>query len=353
MKHHSLLIVGNFLSQASKTRSVCEDLAERLTDSGWSVITTSSRKPRAARLMDMLSTIWKKRNEYEIAQVDVYSGRAFLWAEASCWTLRQARKDYVLTLHGGNLPEFSRKHPERVRKLLNSAIAVTSPSLYLAEMMSQYRQDLHLLPNPIDVNAFSYRMRKDPHPRLVWLRAFHRIYNPQLAVRALALLTQDFPEIQLIMGGPDKDGVTLKEFRETAEMLKVWDRIEISGSIQRNDIGAFLNRGDIFLNTTFFDNTPVSVMEAMACGLCIVSTNVGGIPKLLEHEKDALLVPPDDHKAMAAAVSRVLTESEVSSKISAGARSKVENFDWSQILPKWQSLFVTCLNQTQITPIGN
>ena len=63
-----------------------------------------------------------------------------------------------------------------------------------------------------------------------------------------------------------------------------------------------LNEFDIFLNTTFVDNTPVSVLEAMACGLCVVSTDVGGLSFLLEHEGDALLVPPDNPKAMAAAV---------------------------------------------------
>ena len=63
-----------------------------------------------------------------------------------------------------------------------------------------------------------------------------------------------------------------------------------------------MNNGDIFLNTTGVDNAPVSVVEAMACGLCVVSTNVGGIPYLLEHEYDSLLVPSNDPAAMATAV---------------------------------------------------
>src|SRR5207302_287455 len=69
-----------------------------------------------------------------------------------------------------------------------------------------------------------------------------------------------------------------------------------------------LSRGDIFLNTTNCDNTPVSEMEAMACGLPVVSTNVGGIPYLVEDGESALLTPPADAEAMSNAVVRLMHE---------------------------------------------
>jgi glycosyltransferase involved in cell wall biosynthesis len=340
-----LLIVGYFLSETLKTRSVCEDLADHLRNSGWEVITTSSKKRRVPRLLDILNTIWSRRNEYELAQVDVYSGFAFRWAEAACLALRQAGKPYILTLHGGNLPEFARKQRKRVLKLLNSAAAVTSPSPYLYESLIDFRKDLILLPNPIDLNAFLFQLRSNPQPRLVWLRAFHEIYNPELAAKVVAILAPDIPDIQLTMGGPDKDGISLKKFKQTAQELKISERIQIPGAIARKDVGAFLNQGDIFLNTTNFDNTPVSVMEAMACGLCVISTNVGGIPKLLRANEDGLMVPPNDENAMAESVRRILKDPEFASKISSAARTKVENFDWPKILPKWESLFLSVSEQ--------
>jgi glycosyltransferase involved in cell wall biosynthesis len=100
-----------------------------------------------------------------------------------------------------------------------------------------------------------------------------------------------------------------------------------------------MDQGDIFLNTTNVDNTPISVLEAMACGLCVVSTNAGGIPYLLEHERDALLVPPDDAQAMARAVHRILTEPGLAESLSENARRKVEQFDWCAVLPQWERLF--------------
>jgi glycosyltransferase involved in cell wall biosynthesis len=335
----SVLIVGNFLSSSIGTRSVCEDFAERLKTSGWYVITASTKKGRIARLADMVSTIWSKRNEYEIAQVDVYSGNAFFWAEAACWTLRRARKPYVLTMHGGNLPAFSNKWPGRVRRLLNSAAAVTCPSPFLVEKLRAFRNDLLLLPNPLEVSSFPFVHRQNPKPNLVWLRAFHEIYNPELAPKVIDTLRKIFPDVHLKMGGPVKDESSFQKMKSVAKELGVEDRIEISGAIARANIGSFLNQGDIFLNTTYFDNTPVSLMEAMACGLCIVSTDVGGLPYLLKDGHDALLVPSNDSESMSAAVTRLLQEPGLASKISKNARTAAEKFDWAEILPRWESLF--------------
>src|SRR5437879_8395814 len=127
-----VMLVGNFLSQTG-IRSVCEDLAEHLSASGHQVFTTSTKTSRTLRLADMMATIWRKRHRYSVALVEVYSGLAFLWAEATCWLLRRSHKPYVLTMHSGNLPDFAERWPRRVQNLLCSASSVTTPSHYLFE----------------------------------------------------------------------------------------------------------------------------------------------------------------------------------------------------------------------------
>lgn len=336
-----VLLVGNFLSVARQgTRSVCEDLAERLGSSGWVVFTASNRPGRLKRLLDMVMTAWRRQHIYAIAQVDVYSGKAFVWAEVVCTLLRLIGKPYILTLHGGNLPAFARRWPGRVQRLFNPAVAITTPSHYLLEQMQSYRQDLCLLPNPLDLQRYAYRARIQPQPELVWIRAFHAIYNPSLAPQVVAQLTQDFPKIHLMMIGPDKGDGSLAKTQATAKDIAVSECITFQQGIPKTAVPYWMNTGDIFLNTTNVDNTPVTVMEAMACGLCIVSTNVGGVPYLLEHEYDALLVPPNDPAAMAQAVRRLLTEPGLGEKLSRNARQKAEQFDWSLILPRWETLLL-------------
>lgn len=333
-----LLLVGNFLSSSRASRSVCEDLAEHLVGSGWPVITTSSHSGRLARVADMVSTAWAKRHLYSVAHVDVYSGMAFLWAEAVCETLARARKPYLLTLHGGNLSAFAERWPRRVRRLLRGAAVVTTPSRYLREKMLRYRPSLRLLPNPLGLAGCKFRMRRQPSPKLIWVRAFHEIYNPALAPRVLKLLASEFPAIEMTMLGHDKQDGSLKLVRETAQREGVAGLLKLPGGVPQASVPDWLARNDIFLNTSDVDNTPVSVMEAMACGLCIVSTNVGGIPYLLNDGEDALLVPPDDPQAMAAAVRRLLTEPGLPARLSINARRKAERFDWRLILPQWEEL---------------
>ena len=336
--NNSIALIGNFFSGSLGTRGVIEDLALRLAGAGWQVVTASDKLGRLPRLVDMVATVWRRRREYAVAQVDVYSGRAFLWAEAVCLILKLTGKPMILTLHGGGLPDFARRHPNRVRRLLNSAAYVTTPSRFLLEEMRMYRERLQLVSNPLDLSAYHFELRSRPQPRLVWLRAFHAVYNPSLAPRTVALLTDDFPEIQLAMLGPDKGDGSLLQTKMVAAESGLNHLIKFPGAIPKNEVPFCLKEADIFLNTTNVDNTPVSVMEAMASGLCIVSTNVGGIPYLLEHGQDALLVPPNDPQAMAQAARRILTEPGLGEHLSRQARGKAEQFDWSVILPRWEAL---------------
>lgn len=334
----SVLLVGNFLSSTKGNYNVCEDLALRLEQTGLPVLTTSDKPARFPRLVDMVTTVWRKRHQYAVAHVDVFSGPAFALAEAVCWTLRGLDKPYVLTLRGGSLPVFAKRWPGRVRRLLQSAEVVTTPSEFLRVQLAPYRSDLRLLLNPIDLDLYRFETRPRPQPRLVWLRAFHSIYNPSLATEVVALLVKDIPELSLVMYGHDKGDGSLQTMRQLATRLGVSERIETPGGVPKSEVPERLNAGDIFLNTTNVDNSPISVLEAMACGLCVVSTNVGGMTYLLEHEQDGLLVPPGDAQAMAAAVRRILTEPGLAERLSRNARKSAEQFDWSNILPQWKSL---------------
>lgn len=342
-----LLLVGNFLSTKGGNRSVGEELAEHLQEEGYSVVAASHWRFRPLRLLDMLFTAWIFRNEYQAAYVEVYSGAAFLWAEAVSLILVFIKKPFVLALHGGNLPTFSDSWPRRVKRLLNNATVVTAPSDYLRKEMTSFRDDIHLLSNPIEIKLYPFRQRSNPVPRLVWLRAFHNIYNPQIVPSIMTELRKIFPGIVLTMIGPDKGDGALHETQKRIEAFDLQQSIKIVKGIPKSHVPRMLELGDIFINTANIDNTPVSVIEAMASGLCVVSTNVGGITYLLEDQVDSLLVPADDVDAMVVAVKRILTEPDLAERLSSNARRKAEQFDWSVVLPLWEKLFseVACLRK--------
>ena len=333
------LILGAHTSSRGDSPKVCEELALRLRTSGWPVLTASDRRGALQRALHISAAPLVRRNRYDVAQVDVYSGRAFLWAEAACTLLRACGKPFVATLHGGDLPLFAQRFPGRVRRLLQRASAVTAPSSYLAQTFAPMRADIQELPNAIELSRYRPRPTAiSPSPRLIWLRAFHELYNSILAIETLAELRRELPAVRLSMIGPDRGDGTLTRTRRRAGELSLGGSVSILPSIQKTEVPSALAGADLFINTSRTDNTPVSVIEAMASGLPIVSTHVGGIPRLLEHEVDALLVPEGSPSAMARAVLRITREEGLAARLSRNARKKAERFDWASILPRWQEL---------------
>jgi glycosyltransferase involved in cell wall biosynthesis len=163
----------------------------------------------------------------------------------------------------------------------------------------------------------------------------------------LVILATQFPDVHLSMIGPDKGDGSRHSVHQLANDLRIGQLITFRGPVPKAEVPFWLNQGDIFINTTNIDNTPVSVMEAMACGLCIVSTDVGGMQYLLTHEHDALLVPANDPNAMAGAVRRILTEPGLAEHLSRNARKKAEQYDWSIILPQWEALLLSIIEQSE------
>ena len=272
--------------------------------------------------------------------MDVYSGPAFVWAEAVGASLTALRCPFVVTLHSGAFPDFAERWPARVRRLLRSATVVTSPSPFLREHFRQIRPDIRVIRNGLHLERYPARRITKAKPRLVLVRAFEQRYNPLLALEVVSILSGEFPDIELLMVGPDTSDWSADETLAHALKLGVADRVHVMGQVSKMEIPQVLQQGDIFLNTTNVDNAPVTVIEAMACGLCVVSTNAGGVPYLTETEQDALLVPRADPDAMATAVRRVLVEPGLSGRLSENARRKAESYDWDRVLPAWEDLLV-------------
>jgi glycosyltransferase involved in cell wall biosynthesis len=334
-----VLLIGTFLSQRPGTRSAGEDLAAQLRTRGWQVLTTSHRRTRAARVGDILATIWRCRQQFQVAHIDVYSGLAFVWAEGASILLGRLGIPHIVSLHGGDLPAFAARHPWRVTRLLGRATAVTAPSRYLAEKLQPLAStEIRVIPNPLQLANYAFRHRTAPLPNLVWLRAFHAIYNPGLALRVLALLRQDIPSATLTMVGPDKRDGSCEQAHNLAQQLGLAERVNFAGPVPKSAVNEWLDRGDIFLNTANVDNTPVTVLEAMACGLCVVSTDVGGLPYLIRDGDTGILVPPDNASAMSRAVCQLLTRPRVAAQLSQAGRAEAEMRDWAAVWPQWEAL---------------
>lgn len=339
MADHHVLMIGNYLISPRHNKNVWQALAERLPSVGWQVLTTSTQESQVLRLLDMLVTIFTKRNDYDLAQIDVFSGKAFIYAEYCARLLKYLHKPTVLTLHGGGLPAFAKRHPKRVSRLLSLASKVVTPSPYLQQSLGKYQSNIKVILNGIDISSIPYKPRELISSKLIWIRAFHQTYNPELAVKVLSNLVGDWPNSQLTMVGPDKGDDSLQAVKSLAVQLGVDNRLIILPAVPYEEIPSLLEKSDIFINTTNYDTAPRSLLEAMANGACVVSTNVGGIPWMISNLKDGLLVEPGDEVAMANAIRNLLEHPDLATRISLTARRTAEVHDWSNVIPEWNNLF--------------
>jgi len=223
------------------------------------------------------------------------------------------------------------------------ARGIPTPSAYLAKAIEPYGFQARVIPNAIDLQNYPFQLRRQLQPRLLWMRTFHEIYNPQMAVDVLKRLKETYPHATLTMAGQEKG--LLEPTRAYTRELGLEDHVSFTGFLNMGDKQRVFPAHDIYLNTTRVDNMPVSVVEAAAVGTPIVATAVGGVPFLLTDGENAFLVPDEDVSAMTQSICRLLASPELAAHFSRAGRTLAEASDWSQVLHQWEKTFTEVLRR--------
>lgn len=331
-----ILYFGNILSSTGNNPSFIELLVPKL-QTIYSVISASHKKNKVLRLLNMIAVLLSNMAKTKVVLIDTYSYQGYYFAWVIGVICRYFKKPYVPIIRGGDFMNRMHQSPELTYSFLKHAGCVVAPSEYLYEALREKGIDVILIPNFIEINDYIFKPRSYVSLRLLWVRSFHKIYDPELAIEAVALLKNKFPSIQLTMVGPEKDG-SLARCRELIIKCGLQRNITITGKLSKQEIRSISIDHDIFINTTTVDNHPVSVMEAMALGLIVISTNVGGTPYLVTHNENGLLVPIGDTARFAIAIETILFSPHLVQRFQDNARSKVEHYDWSVVKDHWMNL---------------
>jgi glycosyltransferase involved in cell wall biosynthesis len=241
-----------------------------------------------------------------------------------------------MALHGGAMPEFMDRFPSWSRRVLARARRLVVPSPYLARALARRGFSAEVLPNSIDLARYASRVRERARPRMLWMRAFHPLYNPALAVETLARVARRHPDAHLTLAGQDRGEEPA--LRRHVERLGLSDRVRFAGFLDAAGKAREGEACDLFLNTNRVDNQPVAVVEACAMGLPVVATAVGGIPDLLTDGETGVLVPDGDADAMADAVCRVVEDAALCARLSRAGRSLAAEFDEPRVTDRWEAL---------------
>lgn len=332
-----ILYIGNRMTKHGMNPSSVETLGGMLKQI-YPMKLISDKKNPWIRAFDIIFELVRNASRIRFVLLDMYSTSGFYYSLMVAFLCKIFFIPYIPILHGGNLPQRYYASKTLVSFILRSAKVVVAPSEYLYRFFSeQHFKRLLLIPNSLDTSLYIFKPRLLIKPKFLWVRSFHSIYNPQLAVRVFAQVKEKFPAASMAMVGAEQDG-SLAECKLLALEKNVADSITFTGRLPKMEWIKLSVDYDIFLNTTNFDNMPVSVLEGMALGLPIVSTNVGGLPYLLKDDEDALLVEANDEQRMVEKIETLLLQEGLGLRLSRAARSKVEGFDWKIIKHQWHSI---------------
>lgn len=326
------------MSDHGYTSTSIETLGSFLEAEGFTVYYASSKKNKFLRMLEMVYMTFKYAKKVDYVLIDTYSTKNFWYAFIISQLCRLLNVKYIPKLHGGDLPSRIVRTKFFSNLIFNNAFINIAPSYYLYEAFKNNGYtNLKYIPNTIELQLYTQSVKTFDVPKILWVRSFAKIYNPIMAVKVFMNLKKIYPEATLCMIGPKKDD-SLEKTKRFAQKNKV--DVMFTGKLSKEDWIAKSKDYNVFINTTHFDNTPISVIEAMALGLPVVSTNVGGIPYLLQHEVNSLLVTDNDEEGMTQQVNRLFVEANLAHSITKNAKETVQSFDWEIVKKEWTDLLI-------------
>jgi len=284
------------------------------------------------RLFPYLVRLWQAAGHAELIHVMANSGWAWhLAAAPAVWIGSLRGVPVVVNYRGGEAAAFLARQFRWVRPTLRRAAAVVVPSAFLERVFAGWNVGTEIVPNIVDLALFRPAPSRTSQLDLLVARNLEDVYDVGTALRAFVIVHRVHRDARLIVAG---SGPCRPKLEHLSAELGVDGAVVFTGRLDNEHMAERYRNAAIALNPSLADNMPISLLEAMASGTPIVSTNVGGIPDLVAHEETALLVPPGDPEAMAAATLRLIDDSMLAERLRAAGIVDARRYTWESVRPR-------------------
>jgi glycosyltransferase involved in cell wall biosynthesis len=244
-------------------------------------------------------------------------------------------KPVVLHYHSGEAEDHLSHWGLLVHPWLRLADRIVVPSPYLRDVFGRHGYSTREIPNVIEPATFRFRERRRLQPRLVSVRNLESHYGVDTILRAFALVRAQWPDARLTVAGQGSQAEPLR--RLAADLGDAG--VRFVGRVEPERMPELLDSADIMLNASLVDNQPVTLLEAMAAGLPVVTSAAGDIPSLVRDGETGRLVPARDPAAMARAVGELLAHPLAAARIAQRARRQVERYSWAYARRAWMEVY--------------
>ncbi len=272
---------------------------------------------------------------YDVIHVFSASYLSFVLAPTPAMMVaRLFRRRVVLNYHSGEAEDHFTRWPSAVRTA-RLAHAIVVQSDYLVGVFARFGLPATAIHNAIHVEDFPFRERVHLRPNFFCNRNFEANYNLPCVLRAFRAVQESRPDASLVLAG---DGSGRPEVERLVGELQLRN-VKLLGSVPPRDMPALYNEADVFLNGSDVDNMPLSILEAFACGLPVVTTDAGGIPTIVEHGRTALMVRRGDPDSLAAAALVLLGNDYLALQLSRNGFMESRKYQWERVRDGWLAVY--------------
>lgn len=343
-----ICIVGPLPPPSGGMANQCEQLTRLLRAEGLQVELVRTNEPyrpaligavpglRALfRFVPYAAGLWIAAGRANVVHVLANSGWAWhLFAAPALVVARMRGVPVIVNYRGGNANVFFAHAPRFVVRMLAKVALCVTPSLFLVRVFKQYGLSAEVIPNIIDLSRFTLAPARlfGEAPHVVVTRNLEKIYDIPTAIRAFARVQRVFHGARMTVAG---SGPELDHLHALVIELSLGSSVHFPGRIDNADIPALYATADVLVNPSSVDNMPNSILEALASGVPVVSTDAGGIPDMVTHGVSALLVPIGDDAAIAQQVIRVLKDQTLAAGLRCAGQAEAEKYGWPRVKEQW------------------
>lgn len=245
------------------------------------------------------------------------------------------RRKTLLNYHSGEAEDHLQRWRRTAIPTLRLADEIAVPSDYLVEVFARFELVAKPVYNLIDTSTFCFRERSTLRSVFLSNRNFEKHYGVDRVLRAFAIIQERIPQARLIIAG---DGPERSALENLARDLTL-QHTEFTGRVSHERVVELYDSADIFLNASEIDNQPLSLLEAFACGLAVITTDAGGIPYMVTPERTALVVPRGDYRQLAECAFRLLDDSALAQRLIEQARAECRKYEWASVGQQWLNIY--------------
>jgi glycosyltransferase involved in cell wall biosynthesis len=289
------------------------------------------------RLIPYLVRLWRVTGQVDLLHIFANSGWSWqLFTAPAVWIAWLRNTPVIVNYRGGEAGAYLARSIRWIRPTLNRSDYIVVPSGFLQGVFRGFGIDTETIPNIIDPSRFEFcaarasRCKLGPH--LVVTRNLESIYGVETAIHTAKILSAEMPGLRLSIAG---EGPQREQLQELVRQLGLDQVVKFTGKLTPEQIASLYLEADIMLNPTTVDNMPNSVLEALASGIPVITTDVGGIPYMVEDGETALMVKVGDAEGMAHRVRRLLNEPGLFARLVENGKQQVLAYTWSEVKQKW------------------